>query len=120
MKILLADDDKEYVLSLKKYLEKKNKKYEVTLAFDGQEARRSLEGASYDIVFIDCDMPYISGVELIKVVKKENPRARLVMVSGYSGIRKDFAKIAGIDDFLRKPFMLTQIDEIMEKYDGRI
>lgn len=120
MKILLADDDKEYILSLKKYIEKKNKKYEVTLAFDGQEAQRFLEGASYDIVFMDCDMPHICGIELIRIAKKENPQVKLVMVSGYKGIREGFAKTAGIDDFLRKPFALKQMDEIMEKYGGRI
>lgn len=116
MKILIADDDSEYCLSLKRYLKKKNKDYEISLAFDGREAKRCVESDIYDIIFIDCDMPYLSGVDLIKTVKKENPGAKLVMISGYKDIGEDFAKVAGVDEFLRKPFMLKQLDGILEKY----
>lgn len=116
MKILLADDDREYCLSLKRYLEKKNKDYQISLAFDGVEAKHCVEGDSYDIIFLDCDMPFLSGIDLIRVIKKENPGAKVVMVSGYEGIEENFAKAAGVDEFLRKPFALSAIDEILGRY----
>ncbi|MEK6715792.1 MAG: response regulator [Candidatus Omnitrophota bacterium] len=117
MKILLADDDREYCLSIKRYLQKKNNNYEVSLAFDGRDAKRCVEGDKYDIIFMDCDMPFLSGVDLIRIIKKENPQAKLIMVSGYKGIEDNFAKAAGVDEFLRKPFELRQVDEILDKYE---
>ncbi len=118
MQILFVDDDRQYCLDIKKYLEKKNK-YQVTVAFDGEEAKYYLEKANYGIIFFDCDMPRLSGVDLIRIIKKENPQAVLIMVSGYSGIKEDFAKIAGIDVFLRKPFPLKEIDNLISKYGSK-
>jgi len=115
MRILLVDDDRQYCLSIKKHLEKKSK-YQISVAFDGDEAKHYLEKASYDIIFFDCDMPRLSGVDLIRIIKKENPQAALIMVSGYDGIKEDFAKIAGIDEFLRKPFPLKEIANLINKY----
>lgn len=117
MKILLADDDRQYCLALKKYLEKQNKGYEASLAFDGLEAKRYIEGNSYDVIFIDCDMPYLSGLDLVRVIKKGYPSTKVVMVSGYKDIGENFAKISGVDEFLRKPFALKEMDRILDKYD---
>lgn len=116
MKILLADDDSEYCFSLKRYLLKKNNGYEISLAFDGEEAKRCIEAGIYDLIILDCEMPYFSGIDLLKTIKNENPQTKIVMVSGYSGIAKPFAKSAGIDEFLAKPFALTELDKILKKY----
>jgi DNA-binding NtrC family response regulator len=115
MKILLADDDKNFCLALKKYLQKE-KTYQVSLAFDGDEAKHCVERDTYDIIFLDCNMPFISGIDLIKIVKNENPEAKIIMISGYEDIDQNFAKTCGIDEFLKKPFSIKEIDRILHKY----
>ncbi|PIQ89331.1 MAG: hypothetical protein COV72_03530 [Candidatus Omnitrophica bacterium CG11_big_fil_rev_8_21_14_0_20_42_13] len=117
MRILIADDDEQYCLALKKYLEKK-RDCQISLAYDGDEARHCIESNIYDVVLIDCEMPRCSGIDLIRVIKKENPQAKIIMVSGYQGIGEDFAKCAGVTEFLRKPFAIQTIDDILTRYEA--
>lgn len=115
MKILIADDDKEYCLGLKSYLQK-NGEHEVNIAFDGDEAKHSLEKGAYDVILLDCDMPFASGIELIGVIKKRAPSAKIVMISGYEGIEENLARQAGINEFLRKPFTVKQLGDTLAKF----
>lgn len=114
MKILIADDDKGHCIGLKKYLQKKHA-YQVDIAFDGDEAKHFIEKEKYDIIILDCDMPFIPGISLVRIIKKENADAKIIMVSGYAGIEEKFAKYAGVFEFLRKPFPIARIDEIFAK-----
>lgn len=118
MKILLADDDRQYCLIFKKYLQKKGD-HQISLAFDGNDTKHYLEKDIYDVVFLDCDMPHIPGVDLIRMAKKENPEAAIIMISGYKGIDENFAKRVGVDEFLKKPFPIKRIDKILKKYGRR-
>jgi YesN/AraC family two-component response regulator len=58
-------------------------------------------------------MPELTGIELIKVIEEKNPKAKKIMISGYDLINEDFAKDSGVDIFLRKPFSLETIKEIV-------
>ncbi|MGD0336032.1 MAG: response regulator [Candidatus Omnitrophota bacterium] len=111
-KILVVDDEKECCQFFKQYLTKRG--YSVDTAYDGLEAKGLLDVNKYDCIFFDCNMPELSGVELIKVIKEKNPQAKKIMISGYDLINEDFAKDLGVDIFLRKPFSLDTIKEIVE------
>ena len=111
-KILVVDDEKEVCGFLKDYLDKRG--FVVDLAFDGLRAKDRLESETYDYVFFDCNMPELSGVELIKIIHDKNPGAKAIMVSGYDLINEDFSRNLGVDIFLTKPISLEAVKEIVE------
>ncbi|MCX5698450.1 MAG: response regulator [Candidatus Omnitrophica bacterium] len=111
-KILVVDDEKEWCYFLKEYLTRRG--YSVDTADDGLKAKDLLAKQAYDCVFFDCNMPGLTGVELIKVIQEKSPQAKKIMISGYDLINEDFAKGLGVDIFLRKPFSLESIQEAIE------
>ena len=111
-KILVVDDEKECCDLFKNYLTRRG--YTVDAAYDGAEARDLLEYSKYDYIFFDCDMPELSGVELVKIIKEKNPEAKKIMISGYDLINEDFAKNLGVDIFLNKPISLEAVEEIIK------
>jgi two-component system, OmpR family, response regulator len=110
-KILVVDDEKACCEMFLLYFQKD---YLVHVAYDGLKAKELLETNTYDYIFMDCNMPGLSGVELIKVIKVKNPESKKIMISGYALIDEDFAKDLGVDTFLRKPFDLEDIEKLME------
>ena len=111
-RILVVDDEKECCHFFKQYLTKRG--YSVDTAYDGLAAKDLLDKNTYDCIFFDCNMPELTGVELIKVIMEKNPQAKKIMISGYDLINEDFAKDLGVDIFLHKPFSLETVREIVE------
>ncbi len=112
-KILVVDDEKDFCFFMKKYLVSKG--YRVDIAYDGLQAAEILENERYDAVFFDCNMPELSGMELVSIISKKNPGARKVMISGYEGINEQFAEKLDVDVFLSKPFSLEQLEKMMNE-----
>ncbi len=50
---------------------------------DGDQALAALAGQSFDLLFVDAQLPTISGLELIRLVRAESPALRVVLASGY-------------------------------------
>ena len=112
-RILIVDDEKECCELFRDFFTKKG--YIVDMAYDGPEAKDLLERKRYGIIFVDCHMPDMSGVELIKIIKEKNPKALKIMISGYGAINEDFAKSLGVDIFLDKPISFETLRGIIEK-----
>ncbi|MFH1414379.1 MAG: response regulator [Candidatus Omnitrophota bacterium] len=106
-KILVVDDEKDCCKLLQDYFIKFG--HIVYTAHDGDKAAELLNLQTFDYVFLDCSMPGLTGVELIKVIKEKSPGAKMIMISGYELINEDLAKELGIDLFIRKPFSLEKI-----------
>ncbi len=117
MNILIADDDGDFVRALKSILEKKG--HLVQTAFDGKGALELISKQEYDIVFIDHDMPELTGIEVVKLAKKENPFLNIVMVTGYLVMKENFAKHFGADEYLQKPVSIERIEEILKKFSRK-
>ncbi|MBM3245126.1 MAG: response regulator, partial [Candidatus Omnitrophica bacterium] len=71
--ILVVDDEKDCCSILDSYLTRYG--HEVDVAYDGEEARQLLGRKNYDYIFFDCNMPHLSGIDLIKVIKEKDPAA---------------------------------------------
>lgn len=110
-RILVVDDERECCDLFRHYFVKR--RCEVDTAYDGLKASELLGVHQYDYIFFDCNMPEISGIELIKVIQEKNPRARKIMVSGYGWMDEKFARSAGVDVFLRKPVDLKALENIV-------
>lgn len=112
-RVLVADDEKDTCLYLKRYLERK--KFKVVSAFDGMEAKKLIEEEFFDYFLLDCSMPNLTGLELIESARKRNPGSKIVLISGFPSINDEVIKKFGGDQFLHKPVNLSEIDCIFEE-----
>ena len=109
-KILVVDDDKDIVETLKNRLEKE--KYEVAVAFDGEEAITKVKEADPDIVLLDLVMPKLNGFEVLKEIRekyKEKWRPVIVVSAqdDLESLRKSYSLEA--DHYLTKPCTMEHI-----------
>lgn len=103
MKILVVDDDKEIVELLSIYL--KNEGYEPIAAYSGKEALTKLStNPEIALMILDIMMPQMSGIEVIKEVRKDSEIPILVVSAKTSDMDKIQGLITGADDYVVKPF----------------
>ena len=81
-RLLLVDDDEGTRILLTKMLERQ---YQVETAEDGHGALEALrrEGASYDLMISDLNMPGMDGIALIREVKAIHPELPVIIITGY-------------------------------------
>lgn len=112
--ILIVDDNPNMSSLLSEMLEVFD--YQSERTGNGQEALAALEGGKFSMMITDMRMPNMSGLELMKEVKKRHPKLPVVLISGYS-VADTEAEAAGVkpDGFLPKPFMMSDIEALLDK-----
>lgn len=110
MKILVVDDEKDVRILFEQRFRKEIAKGELvfSFAYSGQEALDYLHSHTQEAVLIlsDINMPGMSGLELLKTIKNENPLPPpvVMMITAYGDEQnKNSAFELGADDFLTKP-----------------
>jgi DNA-binding response OmpR family regulator len=102
-KILVVDDEKRICRNVEKILTKNN--YEVTHALSAQEALEKMAKESFALLISDIVMPGQNGLELLKLVKKEWPLTKAVMMTAYASTETAVKAIRlGALDYIPKPF----------------
>jgi DNA-binding NtrC family response regulator len=114
VRILIADDREDMVAVLEERVKMRN--CDADTAFNGEQALELIKRNPYDLIFVDHDMPVVTGLELIGYIKKNHPGTKVVMVTGYAHLEASLIKNLGADEFLTKPFQLEVIDDMIEKY----
>jgi CheY-like chemotaxis protein len=119
-KILLAEDN---ILNCKLLLHGL-KKYQVDIARDGKEAIELFKTNQYDVVLMDIQMPGVDGLEASRQIRQiENERKTRAIILGITADwfpnLKEECKAAGIDDFLAKPFLPSQLGNVITDYYSR-
>lgn len=109
-RILVVDDEKDVETLFKQKFRKEIREgvFVFVFAFSGEEALLCMEQGIHEFMLIlsDINMPGMSGLELLKVVKKryETPPPMVMMITAYADAeKKDLAATLGADDFLNKP-----------------
>ena len=105
-RILLAEDDRQVREVLQEMLEFEG--YEVVTAATGSEALRRLKSEPPDLVVTDILMEDIDGMELISIIRRDNPTLPVIAISGGGKLNADFylnmSAQLGADLQLEKPF----------------
>ena len=119
MKILVVDDEQDVQLLFQQRFRKEIRNNELTFvfAFSGEEALTYLSEHTSEAVLIlsDINMPGMSGLELLKTIKKDfvKPPPVVMMITAYGDKENyDIAIELGADDFLTKP---VEFDILKEK-----
>ena len=106
-KILVADDDKEFLELLTLCLNKRG--YRVLSASDGQRALELARRCQPDLIILDVLLPYIDGLEVCRILRAES-RVPIIIVSGLSTDADELAGLnMGADDYVTKPFRLNEL-----------
>jgi len=113
--IFIADDNEINRLLLQSQL--KDYCNNITLAIDGKSALTYLQKYKYDLILLDLQMPFYSGLELIKILKQANALnhdSPVIAITAHaqSHQRKKLIK-AGFDECLIKPILMDQLEEIL-------
>lgn len=117
MKILIADNENDFVELLKERLTAKG--HSVDTALDGRLAMELIKANKYDILFLDHNMPEMTGLEIAKYVRENKIESKTVLITGYSEMSDTFAKTIAADEYISKPAKLGEIDAMIEKYSLR-
>lgn len=116
-KILLVDDEELVLKSLSHAVDwEKQGFYIAGTASSGKEAYEKIQTLQPDLVLTDIRMQGLGGLELVQIVKKENPDIRFIMLSSYAEFA--YAKKAlelGVVGYCLKPFEETEIVNYLKK-----
>lgn len=115
-KILLAEDEKAISNALTLKLKKSG--YNVTQAFDGQEAVDFLSKDKFDLVLLDIMMPKVDGYGVLGHIKEKKIKTSVIVLSNLSQQEDvDRVKALGAKDFFVKSnTSLVQMIELVEKF----
>ena len=114
-RILLVDDDREIVESMRIALEADG--YEILVARDGNQGLAMAERDNPDLVILDMMMPKRSGFLVLEKLRRSRPvPLRIVMITANEGNRhKAYAEMLGVDDYIRKPFAMDRLLDSVER-----
>ena len=111
MKVLLLEDDVALSDLLNEHLVDKG--FEVTLCTNGQGALEALIEQKFDIALLDINTPQISGIDVLKTIRKEyknnTPTIILTAYQDTKHLKESFEN--GVDDYIKKPFALEELDQ---------
>ena len=110
MRLLIADGDQGYRKFIRKLLERNADVNVVAEAADGEEAVSSCERSKPQVILMDLDLPRFGGLEVIRTLKAEFPKMRVVMVSRVAdeACRKAAFK-CGADAFFSKTAEMSRL-----------
>lgn len=117
--ILIVDDEQLILRLLKKYFSQHG--YNVLVASDGEQAlavyRRHKD--EIGVVILDVRLPKKTGEEVFRKMKESNPAVRVIVASGYlAPSAAEGATFAGVKRFVYKPYILTQLLEVVREVLG--
>ncbi|MCK4655090.1 MAG: response regulator [Candidatus Cloacimonetes bacterium] len=111
--ILIVDDENSIRELCKELLEEEG--YKVTLAVDGQDALDKMDFDVFDLFLVDMAMPRIGGFELMKMIKRKQPLAVIIILTGFSSIEGAVKAVhAGAFQYLSKPINADELFEVVK------
>ncbi len=123
MKILIIEDEIELLITVSNFLTKEN--YICELAENFQKAEEKLVIYEYDIILLDITLPDGNGIDLLKIIRKNNIHAGVIILSAKSSLDDKITGLdLGADDYMTKPFQLSELNSRIKavlrrnKFDG--
>lgn len=117
-KILIVDDDKDFLRMLEMSLEL-NPAYHIVAVKDGDAALTQIQEQSFDLLMIDYNLPGTNGLVLIERVRQVVPHIPIVLMTAVRmSVELQFRiRLLNVAGFLAKPFTLPQLREMLQKIE---
>jgi len=118
-KVLLVDDEREFVQTLSERLLIRN--IGSAVAYDGESALNMMEEDEPDVMILDLKMPGIDGIEVLRKVKESRPNIEVIILTGHGSEedRKTCMEL-GAFAYLQKPVDIDQLSETLKKAKAKI
>lgn len=109
MKVLLIEDEKELSASIETYLKQESYLCETALTYDQAEEKINLY--QYDCIIVDITLPDGNGLDIIRELKKNQSDAGIIIISAKNSLDDKLSGLGiGADDYLTKPFHLSELN----------
>jgi CheY-like chemotaxis protein len=118
-KVLLVDDEREFVQTLSERL--LMREMGSAVAYDGESALEMIHDDEPDVIILDLKMPGIDGIEVLKRVKKTNPEVEVIILTGHGSedVRKTCMEL-GAFAYLRKPVDIDVLSDKLREANAKI
>jgi PAS domain S-box-containing protein len=121
LRVLVAEDNPVNQRLTVRMLEKRG--HRVVVATNGREALDALAKETFDLVFMDVQMPEMDGIEATGGIRKQeigSDRHQIVIALTAHAMKgdRDRCLAAGMDDYLSKPIRSQELDAILERYSS--
>ena len=113
-KVLLVDDEEDFVKSLSERLEMRD--LESNVALNGKQALESMKADEPGVMVLDLKMPGMDGMEVLRRVREAYPNVQVIILTGH-GTDKDEeeAKRLGAYAYLQKPVEMERLVDTLRK-----
>jgi DNA-binding response OmpR family regulator len=116
LRVLIVDDDETFCQLLAEVLEGKG--MNVVWTTDGLEGYEMSLYEAYDLFILDQRMPLIFGTELVQELKKDNPEAKIILISAFADeVLQNKSQSLGVP-VLSKPFSAKRLLQLVENALG--
>jgi CheY-like chemotaxis protein len=116
LRVLIVDDSRTMRLLVRRVLERSIFRLEIEEASNGKAALARFDHESFDLVFLDYNMPGLNGIETLEQVLARDPATKVIM---FSAERDDDhvrqAERLGASEFLYKPFFRADVDRALHR-----
>lgn len=111
--VLIVDDEPDIRDALEDILKDD---YMVSSVEDGRAAIRSLEKSEFDVILLDLKMPYLTGLDVLKELRRNRNDSSVIMLTGYATVETAVeAMKLGAYDFIRKPIGMENVRVAVER-----
>ncbi|MAT40110.1 MAG: response regulator [Ectothiorhodospiraceae bacterium] len=116
MNVLVVDDEKDVEILFNQvfWREIRKKLIELSFAFSGEEALEIIQAsdAAYVLILSDINMPGMSGLSLLKILKEKYPGTKVYMITAYGNDEYyQKAQEYGADGYINKPIDFEELRE---------
>jgi len=109
MRVLLVEDDPLLADALRLALSQAA--HQVDVVDDGELADQALRDASYDLAVLDIGLPKMNGRDVLRRLRQRNAGTPVLVLSALERLEDRVELLnLGADDFLQKPFHLSELD----------
>ena len=118
-KVLLVDDEREFVQTLSERLIMRNMGSAV--AYDGESALNLIKEEEPEVIIVDLKMPGVDGLEVLRQVKETRPEIEVIILTGH-GHEEDrqLCMELGAFAYLQKPLDINVLSQTIQKANEKI
>jgi DNA-binding NtrC family response regulator len=122
LKVLLVDDEEDYVRTMAERMEMREVGSDVAL--DGEQALAMLDDDVPDVMVLDLKMPGLGGMEVLEAVKRTHPKIEVIILTGHGSDKEEVeARRLGAYAYLQKPVdindLMALVREAGDKANGK-
>ena len=116
MRILIVEDEVSLAELVANRLKKE--KYTVDICNDGEDGLYNALMDIYDLILLDIMLPEVNGIEILKEIKKNNIKSKVIMLTAKSELEDKLLGFSeGANDYIPKPF---HIDEVVARVNAQL